>query len=132
MDDIRVEVTGKLAKDSTPATKASVHATNANPDRSIDAHFMYDRCRRNSASSCSTRISKPSPTASQVSRAPFGAREVAAIGCTSTYRAPLERVNSHRAVVITKQSATYTDPNEREDPARMHARCRVHLARRHQ
>jgi hypothetical protein len=120
MDDIRVEVSGETCEGFDAGDKSFVvHATNANPDRSIDAHFMYD-----SVPAQQRFILFDANLKAITDRFPkyharrLAPREVAAIGCTSTYRAPLERRGTLTVpVVITKQSATYTDPNEREDPA---------------
>jgi hypothetical protein len=120
MDDIRVEVSGETCEGFDPGDKSFVvYATNANPSQTIDAHFMYDSVpaqQRFILFDASLKaITDRFPKYHARRLAP---REVAAIGCTSTFRATLERRGTLTVpVVITKQSATYVDPNEREDPA---------------
>jgi hypothetical protein len=120
MDDVRVEVSGETCEGFDPSDKSFVvYATNANPSQTIDAHFMYDSVpaqQRFILFDASLKaITDRFPKYHARRLAP---REVAAIGCTSTYRAPLERRGTLTVpVVIAKQSAAYLDPNEREDPA---------------
>jgi len=119
-DDIRVEVSAETCEGFDPGDKSFVvYATNANPSRSIDAHFKYDSVpaqQRFILFDASLKaITDRFPKYHARRLAP---REAAAIGCTSTFRATLEgRGTLTVPVVIAKQSATYLDPNEREDPA---------------
>jgi hypothetical protein len=120
MDDIRVEVSGETCEGFNPGDKSFVvYATNANPSQTIDAHFMYD-----SVPAQQRFILFDASLKAITDRFPkyyarrLAPREVAAIGCTSTYRALLERRGTLTVpVVIAKQSATYVDPSEHEDPA---------------
>jgi hypothetical protein len=120
MDDIRVEVSGETCEGFDPGDRSFVvYATNANPSQTIDARFMYDSVpaqQRFVLFDASLKaITDRFPKYHARRLAP---REVVPIGCTSTYRAPLERRGALTVpVVIAKQSATYVDPSEHEDPA---------------
>ena len=120
IDDIRVEV----SRDACEGFAASqrnfiVYATNLNPNQSIDAHFKYDSVPAQQHfilfDASLNPITDRFPKFQARRLAP---REMAPIGCTNTFRsAPRPPGPLNLPLVITKQSASYVEPNAPEAPA---------------
>jgi hypothetical protein len=117
IDDIRVEVS-REACEGLAASQGNfiVYATNLNPSLSIEAHFKYDSVP------AQQHFILFDPGLNPITdRFPkFHARrlapgETARIGCMNTFRAaPRPPGPLNLPLVVTKQSASYVDPNSPE------------------
>jgi hypothetical protein len=119
IDDIRVEVSREACEGLAASQRNFiVYATNLNPSQSIDAHFKYD-----SVPAQQHFILFDAGLNPITDRFPkFHARrlapqETAPIGCMNTVRAaPRPPGPLNLAIVITKQNASYVEPNAPESP----------------
>ena len=117
IDDIKVDISPETCEGFGANDKSFVvYATNLNPNRSVDANFKYD------SSAAQQRFilfdAKLNPITDRFPKfhaRRLAPREAAPIGCTATYRAspqPLRTLSV--ALVITKQTASYVEPNAPE------------------
>jgi hypothetical protein len=120
IDDIKVEVSRESCAGFAANDKSFVvYATNTSLNQSIDANFKYD------SSPAQQHFilfdAKLNPITDRFPK--FHARrlapgEAAPIGCTTTYRASPQPLRTLSVpIVITKQNASYVEPNAPETPA---------------
>jgi hypothetical protein len=120
IDDIRLEVRAERCEGFDPGDKSFVvYATNVSPSQSIDARFKYDSVPAQQHFILFDASLKPiTDRFPKYHARRLEPREALPIGCTSTYRAPLERTGALTVpVVITIQGAKYVDPGEPEAPS---------------
>ena len=119
IDDVRVEVSREACEGLAASQKNYiVYATNLNPSQSIDAHFKYDSVPAQQHfilfDAGLNPITDRFPKFHARRLAP---RETAPIGCMYTLRAaPRPPGPLNLPLVITKQSASYVEPNTPEAP----------------
>jgi hypothetical protein len=117
IDDIKVDISRDTCEGfATNDSSFVVYATNLNPNQSIDANFKYDSSPAQQHfilfDAKLTPITDRFPKFHARRLAP---REAAPIGCTATYRAsPQPPGTLSVALVITKQTASYVQPNAPE------------------
>jgi hypothetical protein len=120
IDDIKVEVSREACAGFGANDKSSiVYATNTSLNQSIDANFKYD------SSPAQQHFilfdAKLDPITDRFPK--YHARrlapgEAAPIGCSTTYRASPQPLRTLSVpIVITKQNASYVEPNAPETPA---------------
>ena len=117
IDDVKLEVSHDLCEGAGANDKNFiVYATNLNSGQAIDANFRYDsNPPQRHFILFDANLNPLTDRFPKFHARRLGPHEMAAIGCTLTYRAaPQPPGPSSVSLVITKQSASYLDANAAE------------------
>jgi hypothetical protein len=117
IDDIKVDISRDTCEGfATNDRSFVVYATNLNPNQSIDANFKYDSSpAQQHFILFDAKLNPITDRFPKFHARRLAPREAAPIGCTSTYRAsPQPPGPLSVALVITKQTASYVEPNAPE------------------
>jgi hypothetical protein len=116
-DDIKVDISRDRCEGFGTNDKSFiVYATNLNPNQSIDANFKYDSSpAQQHFILFDAKLNPITDRFPKFHARRLAPREAAPIGCTATYRASLQAPGPLSvALVITKQTASYVEPNAPE------------------
>jgi hypothetical protein len=117
IDDIKVDISRDTCEGFASNDRSFVvYATNLNPNQSIDTNFKYDSSpAQQHFILFDAKLNPITDRFPKFHARRLAPREVAPIGCTATYRAsPQPPGPLSVALVITKQTASYVDPNAPE------------------
>jgi len=117
IDEIKVEVSRESCAGFAANDKSFiVYATNTSPNQSIDANLKYDSSpAQQHFILFDAKLNPITDRFPKYHARRLAPREAAPIGCTATYRASPQPPGPLRvALVITKQTASYVEPNAPE------------------
>jgi hypothetical protein len=117
IDDIKVDISRDTCEGFAANDRGFVvYVTNLNPNQSIDANFKYDSSpAQQHFILFDAKLNPITDRFPKFHARRLAPREAAPIGCTATYRASLRPPGPLSvALVITKQTASYVEPNAPE------------------